>query len=84
MLEKAFDADVLYNRIVRHYMNKKGYGKERANVIARSVVAREAQKRTCSCGHMMHDHVRNSGTCLSSGCGCGRFAGPGPLPAGGP
>ena len=67
MLEKQFDADVLYNRIVHFYMDKKGYTKEKANEIAQSVVQKEAQRRICKndkCKHYSHDHIRNAETCL--------------------
>lgn len=77
MLERQFRPDLLYNRIVHFYMDKKGYSKEKANAIARAVVRREAQRRTCKsegCGHMLHDHIRNTETCLVAGCECGRFS----------
>lgn len=76
MLERQFRPDLLYTRIVRHYMDKKGYSKERANGIAQAVVQREAQRRTCragGCGHLAHDHIRNSGACLSPDCACAGF-----------
>ena len=47
MLEKQFKPDLLYNKVVHFYMDKKGYSKEQANTIAQAVVAREAQRRIC-------------------------------------
>lgn len=76
MLEKQFDADVLYNRIVHFYMDKKGYTKEKANEIAQSVVQKEAQRRICKnekCKHYSHDHIRNVETCLVAECDCHQF-----------
>ena len=76
MLEKQFDANVLYNRIVHYYIDKKGFTKEKANSIAQIVVSREAQRRICQspgCGHFLHDHIRNSETCMMPGCSCGKF-----------
>lgn len=77
MLEKQFDANVLYNRIVHYYMDKKGFAKDKANAIAQAVVSREAQRRICrneGCRHFSHDHIRNSETCLVPDCACGKFA----------
>ncbi len=77
MLERQFDASLLYNRIVHYYVDKKGLTKERANAIAQAVVLRESQRRICKggdCGHFSHDHLRNSGACLVQGCGCGGFS----------
>lgn len=76
MLEKQFNPDLLYNRIVHYYMDKKGYSIDKANTIAQSVVKREAQRRICknyNCKHFLHDHIRNSETCLVSDCSCGKF-----------
>ena len=76
MLEKEFSQDVLYNKIVHYYIDKKGYDKGKANAIAQSVVQREIRKRTCrtpGCGHLSHDHIRNTGTCLVSDCACRSF-----------
>ena len=76
MLEKQFDANLLYNRVVHFYMDKKGFTKEKANAIAQSVVKREAERRICKnaeCKHFLHDHVRNSETCLVPYCRCGKF-----------
>ncbi|RNJ77697.1 MAG: hypothetical protein D9C04_06550 [Nitrosopumilus sp. B06] len=77
MLEKQFRPDLLYNRIVHYYIDKKGYSKTKANNIARSVVQKEAQRRTCKnqeCGHLSHDHIRNAETCLVADCQCGQFS----------
>ncbi len=76
MLEKQFKPDLLYNKVVHYYMDKKGYSKEQANQIAQSVVEREAQRRICKnekCKHFSHDHVRNSETCLVEKCECDKF-----------
>ena len=76
MLEKQFDPDVLYNRIVHFYMDKKGFTKEKANEIAQSVVQKEAQRRICKnekCKHYSHDHIRNAETCLVTECDCHKF-----------
>lgn len=76
MLEKQFNPDLLYNKVVHFYMDKKGYSKEQANQIARSVVEREAQRRICKnekCKHFSHDHIRNSETCLIESCDCDKF-----------
>ncbi len=77
MLEKQFNPDVLYNRIVHFYMDKKGYSKEKANQIAQSVVQKEAKRRICkneNCKHFLHDHIRNSETCLVADCQCNEFS----------
>lgn len=76
MLEKQFKPDLLYNKVVHYYMDKKGYSKEQANQIAQSVVEREAQRRICKnekCKHFSHDHVRNLETCLVEKCECDKF-----------
>ncbi len=76
MLEKQFNPDLLYNRVVHFYMDKKGYAKDKANLIAQSVVKREAQKRICKnekCKHFSHDHIRNLETCLVENCDCDKF-----------
>ena len=76
MLEKQFNPDVLYNRIVHFYIDKKGYNKEKANKIAQLVVQRESQRRICKnedCKHFLHDHIRNSKTCLVVDCECREF-----------
>jgi len=76
MLEKQFNPDLLYNKVVHYYMDKKGFTKEQANQIAQSVVEREAQRRICKnedCKHFSHDHIRNSETCLVEKCNCNKF-----------
>ena len=76
MLEKQFNPDLLYNRVVHFYMDKKGYTKDQANQIAQSVVNREAQRRMCKnekCKHFSHDHIRNAETCLVESCDCDKF-----------
>ena len=77
MLAKPFNPDLLYNRVVHYYMDKKGYSKEKANSIAQAVVKRESQRRICKnekCKHFSHDHIRNSETCLVLDCSCGKFS----------
>ncbi len=76
MLEKQFNPDLLYNRIVHFYIDKKGYSKDQANSIAQKVVQKEAQRRICKnekCKHFSHDHIRNSETCLVADCECNNF-----------
>lgn len=76
MLEKQFNPDKLYNRVVHFYMDKKGYTKDKANEIAQLVVQKEAQRRICKndmCKHFSHDHIRNSETCLVEDCQCNEF-----------
>lgn len=76
MLEKQFNPEVLYNRVVHFYMDKKGYSKDKANLIAQSVVQKEAQRRICkneNCKHFSHDHIRNLEACLIEDCQCGKF-----------
>ena len=76
MIEKSFNPDKLYNRVVHYYIDKKRYTKEKANEIAQRVVKRELSRRVCknsSCGHSLDDHIRNSGTCLILECECGSF-----------
>ena len=77
MLEKQFNPDLLYNRVVHFYIDKKGYSKEKANLIAQSVLQKESQRRTCKnekCKHFLHDHIRNAETCLVNDCKCNEFA----------
>ena len=77
MLEKPFNPDLLYNRIVHYYIDKKGYSKDKANLIAQTIVKRETQRRMCKnekCRHFSHDHIRNSETCLVLDCDCGKFS----------
>ena len=76
MLEKQFNPDLLYNKVVHFYIDKKGYPKDKANEIAQSVVKREALRRICkneNCRHFSHDHIRNVETCLVEDCGCNEF-----------
>ena len=76
MIEKEFDSELLYNKIVHFYIDKKGYSKEDANEIAQSVIKREIERRMCKnfkCKHSMDDHIRNSGTCLILNCDCREF-----------
>mgnify|MGYP000014690774 CR=1 FL=1 len=76
MLEKPFNPEMLYNRVVHFYIDKKGYTKDKANDIAQSVVQKEAQRRTCkneNCKHLSHDHIRNAETCLVNDCKCMEF-----------
>ena len=76
MLEKQFNPEMLYNRIVHFYIDKKGFSKDKANEIAQSVVQKEAQRRICkneNCKHFSHDHIRNAETCLVEDCECNEF-----------
>ena len=76
MLEKQFNPDLLYNRVVHFYMDKKGYSKDTANSIAQSVVKRESLRRICKnekCKHFSHDHIRNLETYLVENCDCDKF-----------
>mgnify|MGYP001181485831 FL=1 len=76
MLEKQFNSDLLYNKVVHFYIDKKGYSKEQANSIAQLVVQKESQRRICKnekCKHFSHDHIRNSETCLALNCECSKF-----------
>jgi hypothetical protein len=76
LLEKQFKPEMLYNRVVHFYMDKKGYSKDKANSIAQAVVQKEAQRRICknkNCKHFSHDHIRNAETCLVKDCQCNEF-----------
>lgn len=76
MLEKQFNPNLLYNRIVHFYIDKKGYTKDQANEIAQKVVQKESQRRICKnekCKHFSHDHIRNTETCLAADCECTQF-----------
>lgn len=76
MIEKEFDAELLYNKVVHYYIDKKKYSREQANEIAQAVVKRERQRRICKnekCKHSMNDHIRNAGTCLVLYCNCVKF-----------
>ncbi len=77
MIEKRFDAEMLYSRIVHYYVDKRGYSRDKANAIAQGIIEREAMRRECKdvrCGHSMNDHIRNAETCLVVKCECRRFA----------
>jgi len=77
MLEKQFNPEMLYNRVVHFYMNKKGYTKEKANEIAQLVVQTVDQRRICkheNCKHFSHDHSRNTETGLVENCECNDFS----------
>ncbi|MBM3905683.1 MAG: hypothetical protein FJ354_03230 [Thaumarchaeota archaeon] len=77
MLEKKFDFNKLYARVVRYYLDSKHYTKEAANQIAQKVVQKELRQRTCGnakCGHLLHEHLRNYESCLVSKCSCERFS----------
>jgi hypothetical protein len=76
VIEKSFDFNRLYSKVVRYYLDKKHYTKEKANFIAQTVVQREKKLRTCqnsACGHLLYDHLRNYESCLIERCGCSRF-----------
>jgi hypothetical protein len=76
MLEKQFNPEMLYNRVVHFYIDKKGFSKDKANEIAQMVVQKEAQRRICKnekCKHFSHDHIRNSESCLANNCECSEF-----------
>lgn len=76
MIESRFDFNKLYGRLVRYYLDKKHYPKELANQIAQKIVLKEIKLRTCNnftCGHLMHDHLRNYESCLVSKCECQKF-----------
>jgi len=76
LLEKQFNPNLLYNRIVHFYIDKKGYTKDQANEIAQKVVQKESQRRICKnekCKHFSHDHIRNTETCLAADCECTQF-----------
>lgn len=76
MIERPFDSDLLYNKVVHYYVDKKGMSKEDANSVAQKVVIRELERRTCknpNCRHSMDDHIRNADTCLVLGCECSTF-----------
>jgi hypothetical protein len=76
LIEKTFDPDLLYNKIVHYYVDKKGFSKEKANQIAQNVIKREHERRKCKnfqCGHSLDDHVRNVDTCLILNCVCRKF-----------
>ena len=76
MTPKSIDPDILYNKIVHFYIDKKKYSKEDANKIAQNVIKRELQRRICknqNCHHSSHEHLRNSDTCIVLNCDCTKF-----------
>ena len=76
LIEKEFDAEMLYNKIIHYYIDKKKYSAEKANRIAQNVIQREIERRKCknrACGHSLNDHIRNSKTCLVLDCDCMKF-----------
>lgn len=77
MIEKYFDIDRLYGRVLRYYINKKHYSKEAANAIAQKIIQKERSKRMCKnarCRHLLNDHVRNYESCLVESCMCEKFS----------
>jgi hypothetical protein len=76
LIEKEFEPELLYNKIVHFYIDKKNYSKDQANSIAQNIIKREIQRRKCKnlkCGHSFNDHIRNSETCLVLECNCLKF-----------
>ncbi len=76
MIEKNFDFNRLYGKIVKYYLSKRNYTKEKANQIAQKVVQKELGLRTCKnskCGHLLYDHIRNYESCLVDECDCEKF-----------
>ena len=76
MDEKNFDPDILYNKIVHFYMDKKNFSKDQANTIAQTIIKREINRRKCKnsfCGHSDSDHIKNIETCLVLDCDCKKF-----------
>ena len=76
LIEKRFDSELLYNKIVHYYVDKKKFSKEKANSIAQNIIQREIERRKCKnslCKHSLHDHIRNSETCLVLDCNCTKF-----------
>jgi len=76
LIEKQFNPDLLYNRVVHYYIDKKKYSKDKANTIAQAVVKREQERKLCKnakCRHSLDDHIRNSDTCLILNCNCSKF-----------
>ncbi len=75
-IEKTFDSDLLYNKIVHYYVDKKKFSKDQANAIAQNVIKREINRRKCKnfeCRHSLTDHIRNTDTCLVLDCNCTKF-----------
>jgi len=57
MIEKYFDINRLYGRVIRYYMNKKHYSKEDANIIAQKIIQKEKSRRMCKntdCKHLLN------------------------------
>ena len=76
MTSKPIEPDVLYNKIVHFYIDKKNYSKEDANKIAQNVIKRELNRRICKnkdCNHSSQEHIRNSETCIVLNCECRKF-----------
>ena len=76
LIEKEFNSDLLYNKIVHYYIDKKKFSREKANKIAQTVIKRETERRMCKnieCKHSLDDHIRNTGTCLVLNCDCSKF-----------
>ncbi|MEM3143983.1 MAG: hypothetical protein QXW91_05090 [Candidatus Nitrosotenuis sp.] len=79
MIEKNFDFDRLYKRIVRYYLGKRHFTKEKANLIAQKVIQKEIYLRTCKnarCSHLLYDHLRNYESCLVDRCTCKKYEHP--------
>ncbi|MEK6961665.1 MAG: hypothetical protein AABX15_00115 [Thermoproteota archaeon] len=75
MVEKSFDPEILYTKIVHYYVDK-GHTKEQANNIAQAIIKREAKRRICknvNCSHSSNEHIRQSQTCLVLDCSCTSF-----------
>ena len=76
MIEKDFDFNRLYDKVLKYYLKKRRYTKEQANLIAQKVVQKELNLRTCKnikCGHLLYDHLRNFESCLIDRCECEKF-----------
>jgi len=76
MIEKYFDINRLYGRILRYYVAKRHCSKEEANAIAQKIIQKERNRRMCknaNCRHLLHDHVRNYDSCLVDSCTCEKF-----------
>jgi len=61
MVEKSFDPEILYTKIVHYYVDK-GHTKEQANNIAQAIIRREAKRRICknvNCKHSSNEHIRH-------------------------
>ena len=75
MVEKSFDPEILYTKIVHYYVDK-GHTKEQANNIAQAIIRRETKRRICknvNCKHSSNEHIRQSQTCLVLDCSCTSF-----------